>query len=364
MIHKKVLFIHNSIPEYRIEFWRELNKLIKFDLLITNVGLEDKIYNLEKNTDGLNVAYWDKDFRKNLKKRLSLYTTVVLAPADTFKEFWIDCLVLNICRKRQITCVYWSEKWEAPWKLQPTIKKVKNILQRISISFLIKNCQRSIASGEKSFRYLEMLGVNRNKISIVIDSSTSNECSDINIKKLYGINHNKKVILYMGRLISRKGCDILIKATKKILLSENAVLLICGEGERLCEYKKIANNDENIIFTGAISPMQRKAYYKQADVFVLPSICENGIIEAWGLTVNEALECGTPVIVSEFVGSAYDLINEENGLMIKNMNPENLRDAIQYVLSKKTYNRVTIMKLYEKYSVDQMALHFANALER
>lgn len=44
-----MLFIHNSVPEYRIKFWELLGERLDIQLLITNKDLDEKIYGLEKN---------------------------------------------------------------------------------------------------------------------------------------------------------------------------------------------------------------------------------------------------------------------------------------------------------------------------
>jgi glycosyltransferase involved in cell wall biosynthesis len=65
-----------------------------------------------------------------------------------------------------------------------------------------------------------------------------------------------------------------------------------------------------IIFAGFQNIGALSRYYAAADLFVLPS----GQGETWGLVVNEALCFGLPVIVSDRVGSAADLVKEgENG---------------------------------------------------
>lgn len=96
---------------------------------------------------------------------------------------------------------------------------------------------------------------------------------------------------------------------------------------------------------------------------MLPSIINNGTIEAWGLTVNEALECGTPVITTNAVGSAYDLIDESNGLIVKNNDVEDLRRALNHILvnSNLKYSKQLIMNNYNmNFSVKKMAKGFYN----
>lgn len=144
----------------------------------------------------------------------------------------------------------------------------------------------------------------------------------------------------------------------------NAVLLMAGDGEEKEYYKQLAANNPNIIFTGMISPDIRRTYYEQSDIFVLPSTCYDGVVEAWGLTVNEALECGTPVIVSDIVGAGYDIVNKNNGIIFRFESPIELRSAIINILNNyNNYKRDVIQNNYKKYTIKEMALQFADVIK-
>ena len=132
------------------------------------------------------------------------------------------------------------------------------------------------------------------------------------------------------------------------------------------EQCKLQAKDSPVIFTGKIQPMERRAFYQQSDIFVLPSYCMNGICEAWGLTVNEAIECGTPVIATTAVGAAYDILANGSvaGIMIEENNKNALETAIESVLSKNiTFSRDEIQEFYKKFSIEKMADSFFEAFK-
>ena len=85
-------------------------------------------------------------------------------------------------------------------------------------------------------------------------------------------------------------------------------LTIIGFGELEDELKSKAK--DNIHFLGAVDNEKLSIYYQDADVFILPSLSE-----PWGLVVEEALNNGTPVMISEQVGCAEDLVNENTGVV-------------------------------------------------
>ncbi|MFN3528055.1 MAG: glycosyltransferase, partial [Candidatus Altarchaeaceae archaeon] len=96
---------------------------------------------------------------------------------------------------------------------------------------------------------------------------------------------DKKVILFVGRLVKYKGVKYLIEAFKKVEKEiNNVVLLIIGDGILRKELETLANNDKNIKFLGKIKNLN--PYYALCDIFVLPSITRQ---EAFGIALIEAM---------------------------------------------------------------------------
>ena len=92
---------------------------------------------------------------------------------------------------------------------------------------------------------------------------------------------------------------------------------------------------QNVHFLGAINNKELSGYYQKMDVFVLPSL-----IEAWGLVVEEALNNGLPVIVSDRVGCAEEIIDESNGIVFKLDEPSSLNAAIVRMAEPEKYNKL------------------------
>lgn len=139
--------------------------------------------------------------------------------------------------------------------------------------------------------------------------------------------------------------------------------MICGEGDYLesCINYVKENNIKKVIFTGKIQPYLRAAYYKRADIFVIPSIPLNGVIESWGLTVNESLEQGTPVIATSTVGASIDLIDDSNGIIVSPNSVPELAEAINELL-KSRLNEDIVRKSYLKNDVTNMSEQFYKAI--
>ena len=92
------------------------------------------------------------------------------------------------------------------------------------------------------------------------------------------------------------------------------------------------NKINNVHFYGFINQSEISKFYKAADLFVLPS----GIGETWGLVVNEAMLFSLPIIVSDRVGCAKDLVkHNENGFIYEYGNV----DELSYFLLKAYNNK-------------------------
>ena len=172
------------------------------------------------------------------------------------------------------------------------------------------------------------------------------------------------MILHFGRLVERKGIMILLEAFPKIQ-SDDIYLLICGDGTFREECKKYAELQKmkRVVFAGKVQPEERLNYYMRATVFVLPSYPQKGIIEAWGLTVNEALEAGCPVIATDAVGSSYDLLDGRSGVQIKSDDVDALFQAIENI---KINEEVCAhcRNMANQYSVEKMADEFVNMIRK
>ena len=357
----RLLFFHNTLPEYRIEFWNQLSELCDLTVAIIEPELESKVYGFEVGAVHFSTLVVNKG-QSNLQSIISDADAVVLPPIDDLRCVKETFDIKRICKRNKVPFYFWTEKWEAPKEKTPIKKRIKNSIQRELFKICSSGAKRYIASGTKAKEYLEVIGVPQNKIGIAIDSSTSPDGERIDIREKYEIEEDKKIILYLGRLIKRKGCDVLIRACKDSLNTWNAVLLVCGDGKMMDECKTLAEGSKNIIFAGKVQPSVRRSYYEQSDLFVLPSVITDGIIEGWGLSVNEALECGTPVVVTDAVGAGYDLIDMSSGIVVRQGDLGDLKDGICGLINR-TSDRDKCKEKYRSNSVEMMSVSFMRNIE-
>jgi glycosyltransferase involved in cell wall biosynthesis len=143
----------------------------------------------------------------------------------------------------------------------------------------------------------------------------------------------RPIILYASKLTPRKRANDLLEAY--IRLSGNGraeprpYLLIIGDGQLSADLRKRAHETgwNSIKFLGFKNQTELPGYYDLCDVFVLPSAKE-----PWGLVVNEAMNAGKPIIVSDQVGSAPDLVKHgANGFIFKTGDIEDLKRYLQII---------------------------------
>jgi len=141
-------------------------------------------------------------------------------------------------------------------------------------------------------------------------------------------NSGEIVFLFCGQMIARKGVDHLLEAFGQLVANNaNVKLLLVGREAELPQLLQQAtpSTRERITYAGFQPPEELPRFFAQADVFVLPSR-----YEGWGVVVNQALGAGLPVICSEAVGAAYDLVDEGvNGMKFETGNVNALANKMQ-----------------------------------
>lgn len=131
-------------------------------------------------------------------------------------------------------------------------------------------------------------------------------------KSSLGIAPARKVVLFAGKFEPKKRPRDLVAAFKQAQLADTTLLLV-GNGVQEAVLRQDAAGRADIVFAPFQNQTQMPRTYATADVFVLPSF---GSEETWGLAVNEAMCLGRPIIVSDLVGCAQDLVkNHRNGLV-------------------------------------------------
>jgi glycosyltransferase involved in cell wall biosynthesis len=178
---------------------------------------------------------------------------------------------------------------------------------------------------------------------------------------------DQPLILFLSRLIPRKGADILIEAFARACPESGRLVIAGPEGETgyrayLEKCTKESGMETRVLFTGPLYDDDKKAALADADVFALPSRYEN-----FGNAVAEAVASGVPVIVTDACG-IHSLIENRAGLVIPSKKEE-LSDALRRLIyDRELYERLkagcggVVDELSWDRLTEQMEGYYADAL--
>ena len=136
------------------------------------------------------------------------------------------------------------------------------------------------------------------------------------VRKIKDRYKGKKIIFSLGRLVTYKGYEFLIAATK--YLKDNYMILIGGTGalrEKLQEEINSMHLHGKVELLGHVSDEELPSYYGACDVFCLSSVQKT---EAFGIVQIEAMSCGKPVVATKIPHSGVSWVNahEESGINV------------------------------------------------
>jgi len=159
-----------------------------------------------------------------------------------------------------------------------------------------------------------------------IDSDAANSSA-------FFVTEKDPTILYVGRLVHRKGVHILLRAMPYVLEAfPRAQLLIAGNGYMYGFIKlliKRLNIEDNVKLLGFVPDKELPELYNLSDVFVLPSLYS----ESFGITLLEAMASGKPIVASKVGGIPEVVENGWTGILVRRGNEKDLADAIIKILT-------------------------------
>ncbi|TFG62441.1 MAG: glycosyltransferase family 1 protein [Gemmatimonadales bacterium] len=150
-------------------------------------------------------------------------------------------------------------------------------------------------------------------------------------------------ILFVGRLVERKGVEVLIRAVAEARTQRPLKLRIVGTGEwepSLRESVREQGLDDSVTFTGQVSTAELEREYAAADVFVLPAVRDSkGDTEGLGVVLLEAMRFERPVVASDIGGIPDIVTHEQTGLLCTPGNSESLAAGIQRLVDNPEFAR-------------------------
>jgi phosphatidyl-myo-inositol dimannoside synthase len=140
-------------------------------------------------------------------------------------------------------------------------------------------------------------------------------------------------VLFVGRLVERKGVPYLIDAVQRLAPERRARLVILGDGperQRLREQVRRAGLEGRVEVRGRVSDRELRQAYADASVFVLPAIVDpRGDTEGLGVVLLEAMSYRVPVVASDLGGITDIVTDGETGLLVRPADAAALAAALE-----------------------------------
>lgn len=216
-----------------------------------------------------------------------------------------------------------------PWSMSHKALKKSLYYQMIERSHLSSITALHVTSS------LEAQAVKNLNLSVAVKNfplSVASSC----VPRIKKTDENLVRLLFIGRLHPVKSIPTILDAVKHLKNSGmNVVLDLAGCGDPSYEQflrEKINNNQiqDQVIWHGHANEAQKISLYQHADLFVLPSLHEN-----FGLAAAEAMGVGLPVIVSDQVGLASDVLDTHSGLVVPAGDDFSLAEAVKKIYGQK-----------------------------
>lgn len=193
------------------------------------------------------------------------------------------------------------------------VQELPRNVRRQFLNKIINRVDALVAISNPLVQEAIKVGFDPKKVHLIYSSVDTNLFKPIDlatkmkIRKKMGMPANKKIFLFVGRMVQAKGIDILLRAWRSLSseFKNNNLLVIVGASNNgdpafNLVQEVISFHDPSIKFEGVVIDESKIAeYYQSADVFVYPSIHNEGL----SVSILEAMSSGLPVITTKWVAT-------------------------------------------------------------
>ncbi len=341
----KILFLNYEYPPLgggagNATFYllREFSKMPDLEIALVTSSVDNQ-YHLEKAGENIEIHRLPIG-KRNLNMHFQTNRELLVY---SWKAFWFS---RKLIRKQKfdlalaffgIPCGYIAKKLGLPYIVSlrgsdvPFYNKRFNLLDKIFFRRLSRHIWKeaqSVVALSHDLVNLAKKSAPNQKISVIYNG--------INTQEFYPdpetlAGEKTFNILFVGRLIERKGAIYLFDAFRNIS-KEYAYLrlLIAGDGPMREKYEKFSRDnhlEEKISFLGAVDHNKIADLYRRSHVFVLPSLNE-----ALGNVTQEALASGLPVITT---GTGAAELMRDNGFIVKKESTEDIQNCLRKIITNK-----------------------------
>lgn len=151
---------------------------------------------------------------------------------------------------------------------------------------------------------------------------------------------DRPLILFVGRLVGRKGVATIIDAMPRLLKSvPDAMFAVAGDGDIRPDLERRVSElglGDHVVFTGPVSYDLLPEVYSASDVFAMPSRNEEPDVEGFGIVFLEANACGRPVIGARSGGIPDAIVDGKTGILVDADDTGGLASALEKLLTDRS----------------------------
>jgi glycosyltransferase involved in cell wall biosynthesis len=250
---------------------------------------------------------------------------------------WMDTMYLSVVKKAKSLGIPVVAGMDTPW--------TGSVKQHISSLFLKKYWTDHFSylwiPGQRQYEYATRLGFKDKCLKNLYSGRVSLFQKSWESSETYKKEKYPHHLLFIGRLIERKGIDILIRQFKNIknITKSDWQLTIAGSGP----LENLNSNSHDIHFTGYKNQNELAKLMESCGAFCLPSRWE-----PWGVVVHECAAAGLPLLLSDKCGSAEAFLEEDqNGFLFRSGDERDLQEKLErlmklsdntlYMMGRKSY---------------------------
>ncbi len=212
---------------------------------------------------------------------------------------------------------------------------------RDAVRTIIARAHRVVVNSAFTNQYYAALGAQHphtDVLTIGADTDRFRPSLDTRaVRTRHGLD-GARVILTVGRLIERKGHDVVLRALPRVRAAVGPVrYLIVGSGPeqpRLAALARELGCDADVVFAGRVSEEELPAYYAACDVFAMPSraLAQRDGIEGFGIVFLEAGACGRAVVGGRSGGVEDAVLDGETGVLVDPLSVDEVAEALTRLL--------------------------------
>ena len=311
----RIAVVINAVTPYMRPLWSRLGEREDIELLlVTETPMErDRRWEVETDlpVEHVQLDSWTVDLAwmavgSGFKTRFDSYVYVPKRPLTPLRRFSPHVVVAagggvwsspaNIAALAARRRYGWAV---VPWWNTFTRQR-RTLPRRLAepwVRYFFRSADAWLAGGSRHARDAVRLGADPNRTVIAPLTALG---PNPPLERAGFLVPGQPRFLFVGRFIERKGIDVLLDAFRGL---ERGELWLVGDGPLRAFVEDEARGDPRIRVLGYADERSLPDVYRQADILVVPSL-----FEAWGLVVHEGLAHGLPVIATDQVAAADDLV--------------------------------------------------------